>query len=374
MTKWTLTYIENLKPREKRYTEQQDNLIIRVQPTGNKSWFVYMGRGRPKYLGKYPELSLSEARKEVYKAKTEKPLLNQSIIQKEKHLSNRRYRIAVLGSGNIGTDLLVKTQRSEYLECVAFIGRNINSKGMNKAMNLGVNCSDKGIAYIEEHSDEIDLVFDATSAKDHQAHAPILLKHGIRTIDLTPAKVGKMSVPAVNLEECIDEMNINMVTCGGQASIPIANVIGKTQKNIEYMEVVSSIASKSAGPATRMNLDEYISTTEEGIRNFSGTKLTKAILNLNPAIPCINMQTTIFAKTKKVDIEALNSELNPLVDRIKKYVPGYELLVKPLFENGRIVVMVKVTGLGDYLPEYAGNLDIINCAAIAMAEEYAKLN
>ena len=140
------------------------------------------------------------------------------------------------------------------------------------------------------------------------------------------------------------------------------------------MEVVSSIASKSAGPATRMNLDEYISTTEEGLRNFSGTKLTKAILNLNPAIPCINMQTTIFAKTEKVDIEALNSELNPLVDRIKKYVPGYELLVKPLFENGRIIVMVKVTGLGDYLPEYAGNLDIINCAAIAMAEEYAKLN
>ena len=374
MTKWTKTYIESLNPKEKRYTEQQDNLIIRVQPTGSKSWFAYMGRGRPRYLGKFPDLSLHEARELLKKAKSSGLTLQRPGGNKTKTEKEPFFRVAVLGSGNIGTDLLVKIQRSKYLQCVAFIGRSINSQGMNKAISLGINCSDKSISYIEAHADEIDLVFDATSAKDHQAHAPILLKHGIRTIDLTPAKVGKMSVPAVNIEECLNEMNINMVTCGGQASIPIAMAIGKTQKNIECIEVVSSIASKSAGPATRMNLDEYISTTEEGLTIFSGVKKTKAILNLNPAIPCINMQTTIFAKTKEADINALNDVIFPLVKRIKKYVPGYELLVEPLFENGRIVTMVKVEGLGDYLPEYAGNLDIINCAAIAMAEEYAKLN
>ena len=374
MTKWTKTYIESLNPKEKRYTEQQDNLIIRVQPTGSKSWFAYMGRGRPRYLGKFPDLSLLEAKELLKRAKSSGLTLQRLGGNKTKTDKEPFFRVAVLGSGNIGTDLLVKIQRSKYLQCVAFIGRSINSQGMNKAISLGINCSDKSISYIEEHADEIDLVFDATSAKDHQAHAPILLKHGIRTIDLTPAKVGKMSVPAVNLEECLNEMNINMVTCGGQASIPIANAIGKTQKNIEYIEVVSSIASKSAGPATRLNLDEYISTTEEGLKKFSGVKKAKAILNLNPAIPCINMQTTIFAKTKEADINALNDVIFPLVRRIKKYVPGFELLVEPLFENGRIVTMVKVEGLGDYLPEYAGNLDIINCAAIAMAEEYAKLN
>ena len=282
MTKWTKTYIESLNPKEKRYTEQQDNLIIRIQPTGSKSWFAYMGRGRPRYLGKFPDLSLHEARELLKKAKNSGIPLQGLGRNETKSDKEPFFRVAVLGSGNIGTDLLVKIQRSKYLQCVAFIGRSINSQGMNKAISLGINCPDKSISYIEEHSDEIDLVFDATSAKDHQAHAPILLKHGIRTIDLTPAKVGKMSVPAVNLEECLDEMNINMVTCGGQASIPIANAIGKTQRNIEYMEVVSSIASKSAGPATRMNLDEYISTTEEGLKNFSGAKKTKAILNLNP--------------------------------------------------------------------------------------------
>jgi acetaldehyde dehydrogenase len=163
-----------------------------------------------------------------------------------------------------------------------------------------------------------------------------------------------------------------MVTCGGQASIPIAYLIGKTHQEIEYIEVVSSIASRSAGPATRLNLDEYIHTTEEGVRIFSGALKTKAILNLNPATPCIDMQTTIFAKVRQPNIEVLKVEVEKMVDNIRKYVPGYELLVSPIYENGRIVVMVKAQGLGDYLPKYAGNLDIINCAAISVAEEYAK--
>jgi acetaldehyde dehydrogenase len=168
-------------------------------------------------------------------------------------------------------------------------------------------------------------------------------------------------------------MNINMVTCGGQASIPIAYAIGRTQGSLGYVEAVSSIASKSAGPATRMNLDEYIGTTEKGLLEFSGAAKAKAILNLNPASPCIDMQTTVFAKVERPDIAALNEALFPIVEKIREYVPGYRLIVGPLVENGRIVVMVRVRGLGDYLPEYAGNLDIINCAAIAMAEEYAKV-
>jgi acetaldehyde dehydrogenase len=163
-----------------------------------------------------------------------------------------------------------------------------------------------------------------------------------------------------------------MITCGGQASIPIAYAIGQTQKDVEYIEVVSTIASRSAGPATRQNLDEYIKTTEDGIKQFSGAKHTKAILNLNPAEPCVNMQTTILAKTKDPDLSALKEFLSKIVKKIQTYVPGYELILGPIIENDRIVVMVRVKGLGDYLPQYAGNLDIINCAAVAMAEEYAK--
>ena len=283
-----------------------------------------------------------------------------------------KYRVAILGSGNIGTDLLIKAIRSSYLQCTAFIGRNYNSPGMSKARLLNINCSDQSINYICAHSDEIDLVFDATSARDHLVHAPILKELGIKTIDLTPAKVGKLCVPAVNMQESLGEDNINMVTCGGQASIPIAYAIGQTQSNIKYIETVSSIASKSAGPATRLNLDEYLDTTESGIQLFSGTQKAKAILNLNPAVPCIDMQTTVFAKVEKPDIVALEEILIPLIKKVQSYVPGYKILVGPMVENDRIVVMIKVRGLGDYLPEYAGNLDIINCAAIAMAEEYAK--
>lgn len=284
----------------------------------------------------------------------------------------KKIKVAILGTGNIGTDLLIKTLRSPYLECVAFVGRSSNSAGMAKAMSLGVICSDQSINYIVANSSKIDLVFDATSAKDHLQHAPVFKKLGIIAIDLTPARVGIMSVPAVNMADCLSVKNINMITCGGQASIPIAYAIGQSQKDVEYIEVVASISSKSAGPATRRNMDEYIQTTEKGIQQFSGVKQAKAIINLNPAVPCVNMQTTVFAKVNKPDMAALNIAVNDVVTKIKKYVPGYELVVSPIYENNRIVVMVRVTGLGDYLPEYAGNLDIINCAAIAMAEEYSK--
>ena len=180
-----------------------------------------------------------------------------------------------------------------------------------------------------------------------------------------------MSVPSVNLLHSLAECNVNMVTCGGQASIPVAYAIGQTQAEVDYIEVVSSIASRSAGPATRQNLDEYIKTTEDGLKHFSGAKRTKAILNLNPAEPCVDMQATIFANVKNPDIDKLNAVLIGLVEKIREYVPGYEIVLGPIVDNDRIVIMVKVRGLGDYLPTYAGNLDIINCAAVAMAEQYA---
>lgn len=284
----------------------------------------------------------------------------------------QKLKVAIIGSGNIGTDLLIKVLRSPYLECGAFIGRNLSSPGMVKALSLGAAVSAEGINYIEKNPSCCELVFDATSAKSHLDHAPILKKLNKRIIDLTPAKIGLMSVPSVNLADSLAESNVNMVTCGGQASIPVAYAIGQTQVDVEYIEVVSSIASRSAGPATRQNLDEYIKTTEDGLKEFSGATRTKAILNLNPAEPCVDMQATIFAKVKNPDIAKLSEVLLGLVERIRGYVPGYEIILGPIMENDRIVVMVKVRGLGDYLPAYAGNLDIINCAAIAMAEEYAK--
>jgi len=284
----------------------------------------------------------------------------------------KKLKVAILGSGNIGTDLLIKIQRSEFLECTLFIGRNLSSPGMTKAISLGVKVSDKSINAIIDDPGCCDLVFDATSAKDALHHWAILKEMGKIVVDMTPAKVGGLCIPAVNLSDSMEYQNVNMVTCGGQASIPIAYLIGQTHPDVEYIEVVSSIASRSAGPGTRLNLDEYIETTEEGIRIFSGAKRAKAILNLNPAFPCIDMQTTIFAKVPKPNIEALTNAVKGMVAKINSYVPGYQILVEPIFENNRIVVMVKAQGLGDYLPKYAGNLDIINCAAIAVAEEYAK--
>lgn len=284
----------------------------------------------------------------------------------------KKLKVAILGSGNIGTDLLVKSLRSQVLDCTVFIGRNLGSPGMSKAQNLGVKVSAESIGYIERNPDCCDLVFDATSAADHLIHWSILKRLNKLVIDLTPAKVGAMCVPAVNIDACLSEQNLNMVTCGGQASIPIAYAIGQTHSNVEYIEVISSIASRSAGPATRINLDEYIHTTEQGVKFFSKANRTKAILNLNPAIPCINMQTTILAKIAEPNMPALQKAIDDISKKIQRYVPGYEVILGPKIENGRVVTMVRVKGLGDYLPEYAGNLDIINCAAIAAAEEFAK--
>ena len=287
-------------------------------------------------------------------------------------LPAEKMRVAILGSGNIGTDLLVKVLRSSYLECSLFIGRNLSSPGMAKANSLGVPISDRSIEAILQDPDCCDLVFDATSAIDHKRHWPLLQKLGKRAIDLTPSNLGMKCVPAVNLEECLDCDNVNMISCGGQTSIPLAWVIGQTQQDVEYIEVVSSIASRSAGPATRINLDEYIETTESGLRMFSGCPRTKVILNLNPAQPCVDMQTTISAKLPDPDLQKLIPAVEAMIAEIQGYVPGYHLIVAPRVESNRIVMMVKIQGLGDYLPRYAGNLDIINCAALAAGEAFAR--
>jgi acetaldehyde dehydrogenase (acetylating) len=286
----------------------------------------------------------------------------------------KKTRVAILGTGNIGTDLLIKVMRSNSLECRLFVGRNLHSDGMQKASQLGAPISDRGVNAIVQQAKDIDIVFDATSASAHLAHWPVLEKLGMTVIDMTPAKVGNLCVPAINTEQIIGSgvQNINMITCGGQASVPIANAIASVQEKIDYIEVASTISSRSAGPATRANLDEYIETTEQALIKFSGAKKAKAILILNPARPPIDMQTTVYVKTQDPDIPAIRTSVEEMMNRITQYVPGYELIVPPTLEGGRVMTTVKVLGNGDYLPRYAGNLDIINCAAIGIAERIAR--
>lgn len=283
-----------------------------------------------------------------------------------------KLKVAILGTGNIGTDLLMKIKRSEYLECTLFAGRNLNSKGMLKAMSLGIPLSDKGIQSIIDQPECCDLVFDATSAASHTMHAEVLKKLSKIVIDLTPAKLGLLTIPSVNLSEALKYDNLNMITCGGQASIPIAHAISQTEKNIEYIELVSTIASKSAGPGTRANIDEYIETTEKALSHFTGCKNVKVILNLNPAQPSIDMNTTIYLKIENPNMDLIRAEVAKMAAIIRSYVPGYILALEPVYDNGLVILSIKVQGLGDYLPKYAGNLDIINSAAIAIAEEFAK--
>jgi acetaldehyde dehydrogenase (acetylating) len=294
-----------------------------------------------------------------------------SIFHKMLNNPMKKLKVAILGSGNIGTDLLIKILRSPYLVCGAFIGRNSLSKGIQRARRLHVTTSALGIDYIKENPDCCEIVFDATSAAAHGVHAPILSDLNKFVIGLTPAKNGVMCIPVINIDSALQYKNVNMVTCGGQAALPIVHALALSDAEIHYVEIVSSIASSSAGPATRINLDEYIHTTEYAIKFFSSAKQAKAILNLNPAQPCINMQTSVLAKIKHLDIFLFRKSIKIIERKVQCYVPGYEVTLNPLIEDNRIIVMIRVKGQGDYLPEYAGNLDIINCAAVAVAEKYA---
>jgi len=281
-----------------------------------------------------------------------------------------KIKAAILGTGNIGTDLLLKALKTDFIEIVAFVGRRLDSDGMIIAANKGINTSDQGINYFINNPKCCDVVYDCTSALDAREHAKIFKEQGIKVIDLTPAKVGDMCVPDVNPEIILTDPNVNMITCGGQASMPMLYLLSKHCKGLEYIEIVSQIASKSAGMATRINVDNYINTTRKAITKFTGCSNTKVILNLNPAEPCVDMQTTIFVKTKDIDFKNLTEKLLDKIEELKTYIPYYELVLPPTMnENGIVVLSIRVKGTGDYLPEYAGNLDIINCAAIKVTEK-----
>jgi len=282
-----------------------------------------------------------------------------------------KINVGILGTGNIGCDLLVKIQRSKYLKCGIFSGQNPDSKGIKFAKTLGVFTSFESVGAIIKKPDLCEIVIDATNAKSHKEHAPILKRLVKFTIDMTPSNIGKMCIPILNLKECLLEKNINMISCGGQDTTPIAHAIMKVHPETKYIEIVSHIASKSAGMGTRDNIDEYTQTTCDGIRLFTKVPKAKAIIILNPAEPPIIMHNTIFAQIKKPNIRKLKSAIYSVVSKIQSYVPGYKLTLGPIFENNRVTVMNQVEGRGDYLPKYAGNLDIINCAAIKVAEEYA---
>ncbi len=287
-------------------------------------------------------------------------------------MERRKVKVGIIGTGNIGTDILLKLNRSEALECGMFMGRNPDSAGIQLARELGVPTSLQSIQAIEENPGCCEIVFDATSAAVHRVNAPILKLLGKFAIDLTPAQVGKMCIPVLNMEECLGEDNVNLITCGGQATTPIAYAISKVHPETKYIEIVATIASRSAGAGTRNNIDEFTQATRDALTEFTGIGSTKAIIILNPADPPITMHNTVYALIDNPDMEAIRKSVREMEARIKKYVPGYSIVLEPTYENGRVTTTLQVTGLGDYLPRYAGNLDIITCAAIEIAENYAK--
>ncbi|GAX90522.1 acetaldehyde dehydrogenase (acetylating) [Effusibacillus lacus] len=284
-----------------------------------------------------------------------------------------KVKAAIIGSGNIGTDLMLKLRRSAVLELTAMVGIDPDSDGLRRAREFGYEAIDSGIEGFLQNPDLADIVFDATSAKSHFHHAKLLKEAGKLAIDLTPAAVGPFVVPAVNLGSHLDQTNINMITCGGQATIPIVHAIHRVCP-VEYAEIVATISSKSAGPGTRANIDEFTETTAHGIEQIGGAKKGKAIIILNPAEPPILMRDTVYALVngELVDEEAITRSVTEMVETIQSYVPGYRLRTEPIFDGNRVSVFLEVEGAGDYLPKYSGNLDIMTAAAVKVAEEFAK--
>jgi acetaldehyde dehydrogenase len=283
----------------------------------------------------------------------------------------KKIKAAIIGSGNIGTDLMYKLQKSDCLELTAMIGIDPESDGLRRANSAGYRVFTNGVEDFIERPDLADIVFDATSAKAHLRHAEILKDMGKTVIDLTPAAVGPFVCPPVNLGDHLESLNINMITCGGQATIPVVHAINESA-DVMYGEIVATISSLSAGPGTRANIDEFTITTRRGIEEVGGADKGKAIIILNPADPPILMRATIYCEVKNVDKEKIRQSITEMEEKVKSYVPGYRLKQEPLFDGNRVTVFVEVEGVGDYFPNYAGNLDIMTAAAKQAGEMVAK--
>jgi acetaldehyde dehydrogenase (acetylating) len=284
-----------------------------------------------------------------------------------------KVKVAILGSGNIGTDLMMKLECSDVLQLTTMIGIDPESDGLRRAKEHGYEVIDTGIEGFLKRQELADVVFDATSAKAHLYHAKLLREAGKTVLDLTPAAVGEFIVPSVNLGEHLEAENVNMITCGGQATIPIVHAINRVSP-VEYAEIVATISSKSAGPGTRANIDEFTQTTAKGIEVIGGAKKGKAIIILNPAEPPILMRDTVYAIVEEggLDEEAITRSIHEMVESVQSYVPGYRIRTEPIFDKNRVTVFIEVEGAGDYLPKYSGNLDIMTAASVKVAEEFAK--
>ena len=281
-------------------------------------------------------------------------------------------KVAILGSGNIGSDLLVKCLKSNLIDLTLFVGRNLGSKGIEFAKSLGVNTSIESTVGLEKNLDLFDIIFDATSAESHKNNQNKYFEWGKTVIDLTPSRVGKSCIPIINASECKTSKNINLVTCGGQASIPMIHALSEHFNDISYAEVAATISSDSAGMGTRENIDEYTITTQNAIKFFTGIQNVKSILALNPAIPQIIMRNTIYLRSASFRQDLVSSIVGDLSSKIREYVPGYRVVYGPIIENDILKLTIEVEGQGDFLPSYSGNLDIITSAAVRMAELHAQ--
>jgi acetaldehyde dehydrogenase len=300
------------------------------------------------------------------------------------HTASTKASVAIVGSGNISTDLLYKLLRSDWLEPRWMIGIDPDSEGLARARKLGLETSHEGVDWLLGLDEKPDLVFEATSAYVHRDAAPRYAEAGIRAIDLTPAAVGPAVIPPANLREHVNAPNVNMITCGGQATIPIVYAVSRAVAElggVPYAEIVASVASASAGPGTRANIDEFTKTTSRGVETIGGARRGKAIIILNPADPPMIMRDTIFcAIPADTDQAAVVQSIKDVVAEVQTYVPGYRLLNEPQFDepsmvnggNHVVTTFIEVEGAGDYLPPYAGNLDIMTAAATKVGEEIAK--
>jgi len=288
----------------------------------------------------------------------------------------KKIRCALIGSGNIGTDLIYKIQRSPLLEPVWMVGIDANSEGLKMAREMGLKTTHEGVDGLLPHvlADNIQIAFDATSAYVHKSNSDKLTALGVMMIDLTPAAIGPLCVPPVNLAEHATQgaMNVNMISCAGQATIPMVRAVSRVH-GVKYAEIIASVASKSIGPGTRANLDEFTYTTSNAIEVVGGARKGKALVVVNPAEPPMLMRNTIYCLTDDAPDEArIIESVQQMITEVQKYVPGYRLVNGPVFDGNKVAIFMEVKGLGDYLPTYAGNLDIMTAAATRTAEMFAE--